>query len=120
MTTSSDLVPPTAPPPRLTATLETAGARCRLTLGGVLDAESIAALDTQIDQMACTPCSLVIVDTAGLTSVDDTGSRALVGLGHYVRARGGTYCLLGARGEVATTLGAISFSGDGWYSDLPD
>jgi anti-anti-sigma regulatory factor len=85
----------------------------------VLDGASISALDTQIDQLACTPCSLVVVDAAGLEGVDHTGSRALVGLGHYVRARGGTYCLLGARGTVATTLAAVSFSDDGWYSDRP-
>ena len=104
------------PPLRLTATLVIDGANCHLALGGVLDCESIAALDTQIDQLACTPCALVVVDAADLVALDPVGSKALVGLGHYVRARGGTYCVLGARGGVATSLAEVSFSEDGWYA----
>ena len=86
--------------PRLTVRLETTPGVCRLILSGELCGSSIAALDAQVDQLGATPCDEVIVDISRLDSIDERGAGVLVGLRHYVEARGGTYAIVGASRRV--------------------
>jgi anti-anti-sigma regulatory factor len=46
------------------------------------------------------------VDLSGVTGVDSTGARVLTGLGHYVRARGGHFTVIGGAPSVLATLAA--------------
>ena len=65
---------------------------------------SIAALQAQVDQLGSTPCETVNVDLRRLQALDTGGARLLLGLYHYVTARGGRYRIVGATGQVARTI----------------
>ncbi|MCU1494719.1 MAG: hypothetical protein JWO62_2483 [Acidimicrobiaceae bacterium] len=88
----------------LTITLDDFETVCVLKLRGVLRDTSIAALEAQIDQLACTRCDSVVVDLDELTAIDTVGINVLTGLGHYVRGLGGHLELIGARGQVAEVI----------------
>lgn len=79
---------------------------CTLILSGALCGTSIAALEAQVDQLGATPCDQVVVDVSGLTEVDSVGASVLLGLSHYVAARGGELKIVGATGRVGSTLHA--------------
>lgn len=95
--------------PVLSVALEGDGSLCVLRLKGVLGATSIAALETQIDQLGCMNCQRVCVDLSELTAIDGVGVKVLNGLHHYVQGRGGHLELVGALGQVADLL-ATSWS----------
>ena len=80
-----------------------------LRLKGVLGATSIAALETQIDQLGCMDCQNVCVDLSELRGIDGVGVNVLNGLHDYVQGRGGHLELEGAIGQVADEL-----AGSGW------
>jgi anti-anti-sigma factor len=80
------------------------GPTCTLTLSGSLSGTSIAALEAQVDQLGSTPCRDVIIDVRLLSAIDQVGVNVLVGLNHYVEARGGQMTVVGASGEVAAAL----------------
>jgi anti-anti-sigma factor len=79
---------------------------CTLILSGALRGTSIAALEAQVDQLGATCCDQVVVDVSGLTEVDSVGASVLIGLSHYVTARGGELRIVGATGLVGSTLHA--------------
>lgn len=84
--------------------LQSAGATCTLKLVGALSGTSIAALEAQLDQVSSSPWKDVIIDVRELKTIDATGANMLIGLNHYVDARGGRLTVTGARGEVAAAL----------------
>lgn len=84
--------------------LQSDGATCTLNLIGALSGTSIAALEAQVDQLGATPWKDVIIDVRLLKAIDAVGANVLVGLNHYIIARGGRLTVVGARGDVATTL----------------
>jgi anti-anti-sigma factor len=84
--------------------LNTSGQTSTLALCGMLCGTSIAALEAQIDQLGCTPCDAVTIDLRQLQALDKSGARMLLGLYHYVTARGGRYRIVGATGQVAQTI----------------
>jgi anti-anti-sigma factor len=80
---------------------KTSGQTSTLALWGMLCGTSIAALEAQVDQLGSTPCEAVVVDLRHLQALDRSGARMLLGLYHYVTARGGRYRVVGATGQVA-------------------
>lgn len=82
--------------PRLSVGFHTVGQRCVLVLRGQLVSSSIAALEAQIDQLGCAPFEQVVLDVSNVTTIDATGKAVLVGLNHYVEARGGRMTIVGA------------------------
>ncbi len=96
--------PTDAEAPRLSVRFEAGKGVCSLELSGVLDAMSVGALDLQIDQLACRSFDHVVIDVGRLGDVDPVGVSALVGLSHYVAARGATFALVGVTGRVADAL----------------
>lgn len=71
------------------------GPICLLGLRGQLHAGSVAVLEAQFDQLGKTACYRVVVDLGEVTDLDLTGARVLIGLRHYVRARGGRLTVIG-------------------------
>jgi anti-anti-sigma factor len=84
--------------------LETNVNSSTMAISGVLSGTSIAALEAQIDQLGSTPCEDVVLDLRHLRALDRRGAMALVGLYHYVKARGGQLRILGARPRIAGAL----------------
>jgi ABC-type transporter Mla MlaB component len=74
--------------PRLTITCTTVGPCLVLVLRGSLDAESVIALHSQFEQLATGEFDHIVVDTAGLTSIDPAGASALSDLGEHVSVVG--------------------------------
>lgn len=96
--------------PELEVFLRRAGAECVLVLRGALRAGSISVLEAELDRIGRDPCHRVVVDATELTDLDETGCRVLTGLGHYVRARGGTLAIIGAHTPVTSVPGAMTAS----------
>ncbi|MGH8980978.1 MAG: STAS domain-containing protein [Acidimicrobiales bacterium] len=88
----------------LSAGLRHVGAVCILTLCGDLAASSVSILESQFDRLGRTSCRRVVLDVSQLTGIDETGTRVITGLRHYVRARGGVFSIVGAAGTVAAAL----------------
>lgn len=84
--------------------LNTQGRSCRLVLNGTLCWSSIAALEAQFDQLACTPCDDVTVDVERLRSIDEVGLSVLAGIFRYVEARGGRLSVVGASDDLGAVL----------------
>jgi anti-anti-sigma factor len=83
------------------------GASCRLTLRGNLCQASVAALQAQVDQLGGLPCEEVVVDLTSLSGLDGVGANVLLGLYHYVIARGGVFRVTEACQDVAETLHSV-------------
>jgi anti-anti-sigma regulatory factor len=94
--------------PVLHVQLQAAGTACRLVLRGDLCDTTLAALGAQVDQLGCMPCQDVVVDIRWLNRLDTVGANVLLGLSHYVAARGGSFRVTGAREEVAVTLRTVA------------
>jgi anti-anti-sigma regulatory factor len=94
--------------PSLQVELVAAGPDCRLVLHGDLCGATLPALEAQVDQLGCVPCHAVIVDVGSLVGLDAVGANVLLGLSHYVTARGGVFHVEGASGHVAETLRSAS------------
>lgn len=80
--------------PRCSVEFRFSGERTSLKVRGDLDADSLPALSTQIDQVVCTPCREVVLDLTAARSLDALACRVVVGLHHYVTARGGELTVL--------------------------
>jgi anti-anti-sigma factor len=80
------------------------GPICVLSLRGELHAGSVAVLEAQFDRLGRTSCHRVVVDLTDLTHLDLTGARVLIGLRHYVQARGGQLSVLGSTPMVRAVL----------------
>ncbi|HET6963648.1 MAG TPA: STAS domain-containing protein [Acidimicrobiales bacterium] len=65
--------------------------RCVLRLRGRLCFDTVAVLDLHVDRLGCRWCDEVVVDVGSLAHLDRVGARLLVGLRHYVAARGGRF-----------------------------
>jgi anti-anti-sigma regulatory factor len=94
--------------PLLSVTLLTRGATCRLLLHGALRDCSIAVLEAQVDQLGRTPCATVVIDVRELTEMDQVGANVIVGLHHYVVARGGRLWIEGPSDAVAHVLDSVA------------
>jgi ABC-type transporter Mla MlaB component len=90
--------------PRFEAELNWAAETALLTLHGSLEQCAVAALETQIDQVFCSPFTFLVVDLHELSTIDDIGVRCLVGLYHYVISRGSRIVVQGARGSVGVAI----------------
>jgi anti-anti-sigma factor len=93
--------------PALQVELRTSGTTCRLVLRGDLCGATLTALEVQVDQLGCVPCEEVVVDLADLTAMDGVGANVLLGLHHYIVARGGELRVIGARPSVTTALDSV-------------
>lgn len=82
------------------------GPICVLSLCGELHAGSVEVLESQFDHLGRTPCHRVVLDLSELADLDPTGARVLIGLRHYVHARGGRLRVLGPSPLVRATLAA--------------
>ena len=83
---------------------------CTIILSGDLCGTSISALEAQVDQLGSSPWKDVVVDLAGLSTIDGIGANVLVGLSYYIDARGGQMTVIGASAAVAS---ALRFCNDG-------
>jgi len=75
-------------------------------LSGQLRAGSLAVLEANVDLLGAARCDQVMVDLRDLTEVDDVGCKVLLGLHHYMTARGGRLGIAGATPLVARALQA--------------
>lgn len=82
------------------------GPICVLSLCGELTAGSVEVLESRFDRLGRTPCHRVVVDLSDLTGLDATGARVLIGLRHYVHARGGRLTVLGPSPWIRAALEA--------------
>jgi anti-anti-sigma factor len=96
---------------RLTVELIIEADHCVLVLHGELCGATIAALEAQLDQLACTACHDVRVDLSGLEATDEAGLRVLAGLCHYVKGRGGEVRLEGTD-QLAIPWSSVGLSDD--------
>jgi len=71
------------------------GPICLLELRGELLATSVGVLEAQFDRLGRTSCHHVVLDLTDVSDLDATGARVLVGLRHYVCARGGRLTVVG-------------------------
>jgi anti-anti-sigma factor len=77
---------------------------CSLQLVGVLSGDSLHELERHIDVLGGTRFQAVHLDLTGLSGVDDCGRNVLLGLHHYVAARGASWTVSGASPGVASLL----------------
>jgi anti-anti-sigma factor len=77
---------------------------CRLMLTGALEAHSVCALAAQFDRLGCSSFASVLVDLSQLGTLDHVGANALLGLHHYVAARGAEMSVCGASDAVWRVL----------------
>lgn len=96
------------PMPVLSVELVTAGTACRLVLRGQLCDVTLPALEAQVDQLGCIPCTDVVVDLRSLQGLDSVGANVLLGLYHYVLAKGGAFRVTEAPLDVASSLRAVT------------
>lgn len=80
--------------------------RCTLRLRGRLTGDTAADFNTHVDRLGCRWCDEIVIDVSGLECMDQVGARLLVGLSHYVAARGGTFRTVGARPVVSALMAA--------------
>jgi anti-anti-sigma factor len=90
--------------PVLTVGFRHIGPICLLSLRGALHAGSLSVLEAQFDRLGRTTCNRVVVDLTDVTGLDTTGARVLIGLRHYVHARGGRLTLIGTNRSIRGTL----------------
>jgi anti-anti-sigma regulatory factor len=96
--------------PHFQVDLVSSGSECTLVLRGELRVASLSALEVKIDQLGCMPCQQVTLDMRRLTHLDQVGANVILGLYHYVVARGGALCVTGAGAEPASTLQSVAGS----------
>lgn len=80
--------------PRCSVTLLSSRHADCLVVSGVLDAESLPAFTSQVDQLMCTPCRRVVLNLDGVTDIDQWASQVVLGLRTYVLARGGEIAIM--------------------------
>ncbi|MHB1710990.1 MAG: STAS domain-containing protein [Acidimicrobiales bacterium] len=87
---------PATEAPKLSVELSRVGHTCVLALFGELDCSTIPVLEAYVDQLGSMDCLDVDLDLSDLRALDGAGARVLVGLRHYVTARGGRLNIAGA------------------------
>jgi anti-anti-sigma regulatory factor len=92
----------------LAVELLSSGTTGTLILSGVLGATSIAALEAQVDQLGCLPCRQVVLDMRAVTALEAIGANVILGLYHYVVARGGELRAIVPPGPVAELLDSVA------------
>lgn len=80
--------------------------RCVLRLRGRLCADTVGLVDGHVDRLGCRWCDEVVVDLRSVVVMDEVGARLLVGLSHYVAARGGRFEVQSESAEAAALLAA--------------
>lgn len=113
--TSSAPPPPfAAVPATVTATPEMKLTRtdsvseCRLAIDGVLDVHSAPELRAVFDAVVTTRPARVVIDLAALTMVDSSGVGAVVSLFKRVKAVGGTFVVIGVKGQPLAVFRLLS------------
>jgi anti-anti-sigma factor len=69
-------------------------------LGGRLDSETVALLDTELSDLADAPVAVVVFDLADLEYISSAGLRSIFGTRKAIAARSGRIVLLNARPQV--------------------
>lgn len=97
-------------PPALRVVVEVVDRVWWWRLSGQLRAGSLAVLEANVDLLGAARCDQVVVDLRELTEVDDVGCKVLLGLHHYMTARGGRLGIAGASPLVARALQAAGMT----------
>jgi anti-anti-sigma factor len=113
------VIEPSERAPVLSVELKGTGPICRLVLLGELCDITSPALEAQVDQLGCMPCQDVVVDLRSVVRLDAVGANVLLGLYHYVTARGGTFGVTEAPEEVTTVLHEATGALIPRYGDSP-
>jgi anti-anti-sigma factor len=92
------------PPARLAVWTDHEASLCSLALRGDLVAATIGELEEHLDLIVCCQSDEVVIDLGRLQSIDSAGARVLIGLQHYIKARGGDFDIVGADRRTAATL----------------
>jgi ABC-type transporter Mla MlaB component len=98
---------PTAEPVLVGLTVDDQGATCTLTLSGSLDADSVIAFDSQLDQLIFGEFDQVVLDVGRLDHLDEAGLRGLRRLGE-IAAFNGTSILLRYRAHTVRCDSMVS------------
>jgi len=101
---SADDEPAPVGPLRCEVTLLETPRGLTLSVGGALDAHSVAALSAQFDQLQCTSCDEAVLDLREVGVIDCAGLNAVAGLSHYIGGRGGTLVILCRPGAIRGLL----------------
>jgi len=88
----------------LSVQLQVIGGLNVLTLRGELCATSIPALESYLDQLGSLPFRGVLLDVSEVTRLDPVGARVVIGMRHYVEARGSSLMVRGAGEAIRITL----------------
>jgi anti-sigma B factor antagonist len=117
-TTSAPPPPPPPPfsvlPATVTATPEMKLTRtdsmmeCRLEIVGVLDVHSAPELRAEFDSVVSARPQHVVIDLAALTMLDSSGVGAIVSLFKRVKTAGGTFAVLGVKGQPLAVFRLLS------------
>jgi anti-anti-sigma factor len=91
-------------PRRADVTWSQEGGDCVLSIQGRLITGELGHLSEQIDRLSCTACRTVVVDLGELEAIDDAGLAMIVGLSHYVGARGGRFSLRAVPPDLAAQV----------------
>ncbi|MDE3204849.1 MAG: STAS domain-containing protein [Acidobacteriota bacterium] len=96
-------IPNPETPVGLTIWTDQGANRCTLRLRGRLDAQTVVLLSRHVDFLGCQWCDEVLIDLEAVTAIDRVGANCLVGIGHYVRGRGGRFRVVAA-GPLARSM----------------
>jgi len=80
------------------------GDHCRLSLSGVLGADTVRVLEEHIDRLDCCAAAYLTIDLTRLEHLDPTGARVLHGIRLYASARGCNIRLTGASSGATFAL----------------
>ena len=98
---------PVTEPPVLGVNLISDGTCITLSLSGSFVGGAIGALWARIDQLGCLQFQRVGLDFSDVVAIDDVGANVVIGMRHYVEARGARFAICGAAADFASTLQQI-------------
>jgi anti-anti-sigma factor len=88
-------------------------------LGGRLDADTVAVVRGQIEQLLEEGVREVLVDLAGVGLLDEQAARSLVDTARWTRAVGGTLHVFHVQGQPRETLLRLALRVDGPLLSAP-
>ena len=98
---------PVTEPPVLRVNLISDDTCSTLSLSGSFVAGAIGALWALIDQLGCLHFQRVELDLSDVVAIDAVGANVVIGIHHYVEARGASFAICGATADLAATLQQI-------------